>query len=120
MGGPGFFGLRFASGWIVYRLWAATSWLTLDGKLIQDTMFADELKQFESSQLASLDLLIGAQFRCLECDEEREREIRLSVRRDGRDVPTFRGSGRPKVFAKHEQLEDAIVVSRVARLWLTQ
>lgn len=128
MGGPGFLGLRFASGWIVYRLWSAARSLTLDGKLIQDSMFADELCQFEPSQLGKLDLLIGAQFRCLQSDNEQcdlifdngEVEIRLSLRRDGRNVPTFRGSGSPKVFAQDEQLENAIVVTRVARLWLQE
>lgn len=126
MGGPGFLGLRFASGWIVYRLWGATDWVTLDGKRIRDSMFPDELTQFEPYQLASLNFLIGAQFRCLECDDQQcdlvfERsasEIHLSFRRDGRDVPPHRGNGRTKVFATHERLEDAIVVSRVARLWL--
>ncbi len=128
MGGLGFFGLRFASGWIVYRLWAAAGWVTLDGKLIQDLMFPDERTQFEPSQLVPLNSLIGAQFRCLDSSDEqcdlvfdcREYEIRLSFRRDGRDVPPHRGNGRTKVFATHERLEDAIVVSRVARLWLTE
>ncbi len=128
MGGPGFLGLRFASGWIVYRLWAAAGWVTLDGKLIQDLMFPEELTQFEPCKLTSLNFLIGAQFRCLECDDQQcdlvfernESEIRLSFRRDGRDVPPHCGNGRTKVFATHERLEDAIVISRIARLWMTE
>ena len=41
----------------------------------------------------------------------------LELRRDGKTVPPWRGSGDKKKFLDTELLEDALVVSRRANLW---
>jgi hypothetical protein len=134
MGGPAFFGLRFDHSWIVYRLWNAASWLTLNGKLLTESLapFPEERQAIGEPNLVSARELIGAQLSALECDGTQHNlvfatgdgklnagEFRLSLRRDGATVPRYRRTGRPKVFAESESLEEAIVVSRTARLWLT-
>lgn len=134
MGGPAFFGLRFDDGWIVYRLWNAASWLTLNGKLISESLalFPEERQAIGEQNLVSARELIGTQLRAVECGgaqydlvfangmgELGVGELRMSLRRDGATVPCFRGTGCRKVFAKSESLEEAIIVSRTARLWLT-
>lgn len=134
MGGPAFFGLRFDHGWIVYRLWNAASWLTLNGQLLAESLapFPEERQAIGEQNLISARELIGTQLRALESDgtqynlvfacgdgELDAGEFRLSLRRDGATVPCYRRTGSPKVFAASESLEEAIVVSRTARLWLT-
>ena len=128
MGGPGFFGLRFESGWVVYRLWAADGWLTLNGKLIAESLLPNERPQDDPSRIASINTLNGAVLESVDCAldsydlifRKEDYKVRLSLRRDGRHVPVWRGTGCAKVFADHERLEDAIIISRVGRLWLWQ
>ena len=126
MGGPGFIGLQFRNGWIVYRLWGAAGWLTLNGKLLEESLFPDERERYGKEKLVSLNQLKGAVIRAVECDHEQydltfktnDDSFCLSVRRDGSAVPHSRGNGRPKVLTGNESLEDAIIVSRTGRLWL--
>lgn len=128
MGGPGFLGLRFATGKIVYSLWAADGWLTLDRKLIQDSLFPNERMQYDPAHLVSINTLNGAMLESIECGPETYalvfskdgQQFQLSLRRDGRGLPVWRGNGRPKVFAADERLENAIIISRIGRLWLLQ
>lgn len=126
MGGPGFCGFRFQNGWIVYRLWGAACWLTLNGKLIDESLFPDEKKRYRRDGLASIDHLKGSTLRAVACGDEQYdltfedagQSLLLSIRRDGSTVPRWRGNGRPKALAENETLEDAIVVSRKGSLWL--
>ena len=126
MGGPGFFGLQFRNGWIIYRLWDAVGWLTLNGKLIEESLFPDEREPLGKEKLVSANQLEGAILYAVECGNEQydltftanNASFRLSLRRDGLAVPHWRENDRPKVFADNESLEDAIVLSRTGRLWL--
>ncbi len=126
MGGPGFLGLRFDQGWIVYSLWAAAGWLTLNKKLIEESLFPSERPQHDPLHIASINTLNGAVLESVDCEPDSynlifrndNHELRLSLRRDGRNVPVWQGTGHPKVFAEHERLENAILISRVGRLWM--
>jgi hypothetical protein len=126
MGGPGFFGVRFRKGWIVYRLWGADGWLTLNGKLIEESLFPDEREPIGKHNLISASQLKGSILRATECGDDQydlafvknDENLCLSVRRDGSAVPHWRGNGSPKVFADNESLEDAVIVSRTGRIWL--
>jgi hypothetical protein len=121
-------GLRFPPGWIVYSLWGATGWLTLDGKLIRESLFPAEQMQHDPSHLTSIDTLNGALLESVDLRPDayvllfstETHRLELSLRRDGGDLPVWRGNGRPKVFAEHEEIENAIIISRIARLWLWQ
>lgn len=42
----------------------------------------------------------------------------IELRRDGAKAPPWRGSGERKLFGADESLEDAIILSRRARLWV--
>ena len=126
MGGPGFFGLRFRRGWIVFRLWHADAWLTVNDKLIQESLSPNEREEYGSYNLYNANRLKGSILREVNCRDEQYdlvftkdgRHLRLSLCRDGSAVPPWCGSARPKGFADDESLEDAIVVSRTGRLWL--
>src|SRR5262245_50378111 len=69
MGGPGFLGLRFDRAWIVYRLWAADGWLTLDSALLEEGYPSDERPPERT--FISVASLVGAAFEeAIVTDEE--------------------------------------------------
>jgi hypothetical protein len=134
MGGCGFLGIRVAGGrppeprWLVVTLWAAASWATIDGDLVVEEFFEAERaelaaagRRFRSVEAsltgarlvaaASTDDLLALEF---ERDGARQR---FEIRRDGRDVPPWRGSGRPRALGPGESMRDAVVVSESGYLW---
>ncbi len=111
-GGPGFFGLQCRKGsdsfWIVFTLWGAVEWLTLDRKPIASakTLHGASIQSVEFTDVCATITLHGADSNHI-----------IELRRDGSTVPPWRGSGGKKTFAAGESLEDAIVMSRRANLW---
>lgn len=41
MGGPGFFGLRLGTEWLVVAIWGAASWILVDGRIVEDGFWED-------------------------------------------------------------------------------
>lgn len=121
MGGPGFVGIRLGSnGWLVIRLWGAAGWMRLDGRLLRESFSRDERAQHEP--LESLQSLVGSRFEAVIISSE-ALEIRfsgktLTLRRDGADVPVFRGNGQPKLLDPRVDFGDLLLFSRRASLWL--
>ncbi len=134
MGGAGFVGLKVRRPdagvcWIVFAVWGAAGWLTVNGSACHDGYFEDERKvmaERQGSPLPSLLELKGGRIDAIRL-AAREfslhlshkgilREIRLLA--DSGDLPVFRGSKEPRVMGGDEDLRDAILVSRRAHLWL--
>ena len=128
-GGPGFFGLKCRKGsesfWLVFTLWGAVEWLTLDGNLIERGPGGHDGKSRADRAMISAAALHGGSIQSVEFTDDRATiRIRgadsnhvLELRRDGSTVPPWRGSGKKKTFGAGEFLEDAIVISRRANLW---
>ena len=132
MGGPGFWGLKCKLGgqqfWIVYRLWSADSWITLDGKFLKSSLMDDELADIQPERLIDSESLLGAVVESFEVDQDkalltltdREGEFRyVELRSDGSTILPWRGNGEKKVFLEEESLEDGVILSRRANLWTT-
>lgn len=128
MGGPGFLGLKCVKQhrrfWVVFTLWAADSWLTLDGRLLESGLLDDEKKTFAQRGIVSIDTIRDGCIRSVDVSSEsmviqiqKETTHTLELGRDGSRVPPWRGTGGKKQFREDENLEDALVVSRRARLW---
>jgi hypothetical protein len=111
-GGPGFFGLKCRNGsksfWIVFTLWGAAEWLTLDGKPIDSatTLHGGSIQSVEFRNDCATITVHGTDSNHI-----------VELRRDGSTVPRWRGSGAKRTFEEAERLEDAIVMSRRANLW---
>lgn len=134
MGGPGFLGILVEGGgtpgrrWLVVTLWGAAAWATIDGDLV-----AEELSEAERAELAGsgracrsiTECLVGARLVRSACSDEvlvlgfeRGGALhRLEIRRDGRDVPPWSGTGEPRALAPEESMRDAVVVSESGYLW---
>jgi len=132
MGGPGFWGLRCRlnarSFWIVYRLWSADGWVTIDNHLVESSLIGDEKKHIPLERRIDSACLIGARIVSYEIArdsstlmlEDREGGVRqIVLRMDGSVVPPWRGNGKKKQFSDGESLEDAVIVTKGGRLWTT-
>jgi hypothetical protein len=130
MGGPGFFGFKCRKGlrsfWIVVVLWGAAEWLTLDGKLLESGLLENERKLYENRGIIPFETAHGGSLESIDFAADcvtmtlRKADAThiLELRRDGTTVPPWRVTGEKKVLPGNELLEDAIVISCRARLWL--
>jgi len=129
MGGCGFLGMKIrlhsASKWLVFLLWGASGWLTLDKRIFKEDLFPDERKLCPSHLLSSTEDLIGLTLSELNYDHDSlsltfnkgDSVHILTLRRDGRDVRRWRGTGGRKSFEDHEKLEDSLVICDTSNIW---
>ncbi len=129
MGGPGFFGLQCRKKrntfWIIFTLRGAEGWLTLDARLIASSLSEAEKKTYAKQGNIAMETVHGGTLASvkylpssIEIKIQKDNaEHVLELRRDGKTVPPWRGSGEKKKFRDTELLEDALVVSRRADLW---
>ncbi len=125
MGGPGFFGLRLGSEWLVLSLWGASEWIHVDNRLVTDSYGPmagrplpwihdiDELTprlvgtDIASFQVARHSLRItfsnGA---VLEVEESADRR------------PILQGSKQPRAFSPEDDLTRAVFLAPTAKLWV--
>ena len=134
MGGPGFVGLRLRpqSGrhaWIVFTVWAAAGWLTINNDLLSEGYFPDEKRELSSSRrFRRLTDLVGMTLADIHLDRElaeltfrgSSEPLVLRLRRDSSALPVHRGSKKPKVLATSQDIRDAVIISRRGSLWLEE
>jgi hypothetical protein len=132
MGGPGFVGLRLRlsrlrSIWVVFTIWGAAGWLTINHDLLEEGYFPDERRELTGiRKFRPLSDLVGSTLTDvqLEYDDAEltfngtSSPLVLRLQRDSSALPVHRGSKRPKVLALSQDIRDAVVISRRASLWL--
>jgi hypothetical protein len=125
MGGPGFFGLRLGSEWLVIAIWGAASWVHVDGRIVQDVFWdrnewplpwitreGNELSKelvgqpITSFKVAKHSLIIEISGRTLSISESPE----------GR--PIFEGSKQPRSFEQDDELTRAVFLSPTIEIWI--
>ena len=126
MTGCAFLGLKISndtgSKWLVYTLWGATEWLTINGSVIQNGLSEEEIAESPSGKSIAISELIESTLTDLQFDEE---ELTLTfakdsipytikVTKDGNDILPWRGSGENKTFLAEENIE---VCLRVCDTW---
>ncbi len=125
MGGPGFFGLRLADKWLVISIWGASSWIQINGRIVQDIFWnktgmprpwisdeGDELSnRLVGQTISAIDvrrysLMITIGDLCLAVTEQP----------DGR--PIFAGNGKPRKLSKGDDLRRAVFIAPTAEIWV--
>jgi len=111
--------------WIVFTVWAAAGWLTLDEALLEDAYFPDE-RTDGSRAFVPLTTLVGARLDSIRLTPDLAELLftqsdsprALRVQHDSSHLPVHRGSKQPKLLSPTEDLRDAVIVSQRGNLWL--
>lgn len=129
MGGPGFFGLRLDSEWLVISLWGAGEWILVDDRLVADAFFAKYGRERPWTGENEDDLealgprIVGSTIVFLDVSRTKL-EIRFSsgARLVIDETPTRRpileGSKEPRVLTPEEDLRLAVFLSPTTELWV--
>ena len=120
MAGCAFLGLKISndtgSKWLVYTLWGATEWLTINGSVIQNGLSEEEIAESPSGKSIAISELIESTLTDLQFDEEEltltftkdSNPYTIKVTKDGKDTLPWRGSGENKTFLPEENIEDCL------------
>ena len=120
MSGCAFLGLKISndtrSKWLVYTLWGATEWLTINGSVIQDGLSAEEIAESPPGRAIAISELIESTLTDLQFDEEEltltftkdSNPYAIKVTKDGKNILPWRGSGENKTFLPEEIIEDCL------------
>ena len=125
MGGPGFFGLRLGSEWLVVAIWGAASWIEADGRIVEDGFWdtsgrhrpwitdeGDELTERLVSQsitsfaVAGRSLVIGVG------------GVTLTIAESPEHRPILQGNKQPRAFEAGDDLRRAVFLSPTAEIWV--
>jgi hypothetical protein len=126
MGGPGFFALLLGEQWLVIALWGAASWMTCEGRFIEDLhhdtagrpepwiatgidAFQDHIagRTIDSIDIAPISLRIGI-----------EGGADLTIAADPITRPIFAGNLQPRAFTPDSDLRRAVFLSPTTELWV--
>ena len=120
MTGCAFLGLKISnytrSKWLVYTLWGATEWLTINGSVIRNGLSEEEIAESPSGKSIAISELIDATLTDLQFNEEEltltftkdSNPYTIKVTKDGRDILPWRGSGENKTFLPEENIADCL------------
>ena len=120
MSGCAFLGLKISNGtsskWLVYTLWGATEWLTINGSVIQNGLSEEEIAESPSGKSIEISELIESTLTDLQFDEEEltltftkdSNPYTIKVTKDGKNILPWRGSGENKTFLPEENIEDCL------------
>lgn len=128
MGGPGFFALNLGADWLVIALWGAASWMTCQGRLVEDLHFevAGRPQPWMSDTVgaSALDMVLaGKQIGSLAITPRAmrigiSRGLDLTIAEDPAARPVFAGNGQPRAFAPEDDLRRAVFLSPTIELWV--
>ncbi len=126
MSGCAFLGLKVSNGtstkWLVFTLWGATEWLTINGSVIQNGLSEEEIMQSPSGKAIDIFDLIESTLTDFQFDDnelsitftKNSKPYTIRVTKDGGSVLPWRGSGENKVFLPEENIEDCL---RICDTW---
>lgn len=125
MGGNGFFGLRLGDEWLVIAIWDSSSWIHLDGKLLEDhetheQVLPDLHVTHEGEALNAktigakiTDFVITRTSLCITLDNG----TCLSIEADPNSRPVYPGTGAPRCFLEDDDLRKAVFLSPTGEIW---
>jgi hypothetical protein len=120
MSGCAFLGLKVLNGtsskWLVFTLWGATEWLTINDSIIQFALSEEEIAQSPSGKAIDIFELIESTLTEFKFDDNElaitfskdSNPYTIKVTKDGKGVLPWRGSGENKTFLPEENIEDCL------------
>lgn len=129
MGGPGFFGLRISNNWLVVALWDAGSWMTAQGRCVQDIFYEDYdrpkpwFEDVDPLVDPLSDRVVGQRIHSVDIQRTSLEIIfadgfDLTISDDPSTRPIMQGSKQPKEFSEEDDLRRAVFLSPTTELWV--
>ncbi len=125
MGGPGFFGLRLGDEWLVVAIWGASSWVAVEGRIVEDIFWdtngtprpwvtggGDELsavlvgQPVTSFELGRCSLTVGIG------------SVTLSIAESPDGRPILEGNRQPRAFEADDDLRRSVFLSPTTEIWV--
>jgi hypothetical protein len=126
MGGPGFFGLRLGSEWLVIAVWGASEWMVAQGRCVGDLFHAEYARPRpwltnESDELSRQ--LVGQRIRAIDVRRHSlriifENEIDLTIEETCDHRPLFGGTTKPRQFTDDDDLRRAVFLAPTVEIWV--
>jgi hypothetical protein len=126
MGGPGFFGLRLGSDWLVIAVWGAGEWIVVQGRCVEDFFHHKYGRPrpwitAESDELSAQ--LIGQSVRSIDVRRHSlrivfENEIDLAIEETSDHRPWHEGTKQPRRFSVDDDLRRAVFVAPTICIWV--
>ena len=133
MGGPGFFGLRLGSEWLVIAVWGAGEWMQSQGRCVQDS-FHDNygrprpwLADWVVGKTDELSAhLVGQKIRSIDVRRHSlrlvlENEVDLTIEEASDHRPLFEGidgTKKPRQFTDDDDLRRAVFLAPTIEIWV--
>jgi hypothetical protein len=126
MGGPGFFGLRLGSDWLVISIWGAAEWILVDDRLIGDLRhdkYGRPLPWKHSQNDALTPHLVGTKISSIRIDKH-SLEMRfandsvLMIDENSSRRPILEGNKKPREFTEGDDLRRAVFLSPTDEIWV--
>lgn len=130
MGGPGFFGLRFSSEWLVIALWGASEWMTAEGRCVGDPFHDDHgrprpwLADWDTDQPDELSAhLVGQKVKSIDVQRHSLKiilanQFDLTIEEGADRRPVFQGNKQPRKFTDTDDLQKAVFLSPTTEIWV--
>lgn len=131
MGGPGFVAIeldgRPAQEWLVIALWGAGSWMTSQGRLVEDWHYESAGRTAPwSDDTGAAPLARELAGRTIESAEIGAHSLRialsggydLTIAEDAGSRPVFAGNGKLRAFWPEDDLRRAVFLSPTLELWV--
>jgi len=125
MGGPGFFGIRLGSEWLVIAIWGAADWIQVDGRIVLDMFWEKNARvrpwiTEEGDELSAL--LVGQPITSFEVNRFSLKigigERTLSITESPESRPILEGTKQPRRFKRDDDLKRAVFLSPTAEIWV--
>ncbi len=130
MGGPGFFGLRFGTEWLVIAIWGAAEWMVAQGRCVGDTFYEKYGRQRPWLHNLSMDSydelsahIVGQPAKSIDVQEHSlkilfENGFDLTIEESPDNRPLFEGTKKPRIFQKSDDLRRAVFLSPTDEIWV--
>ncbi len=127
MGGPGFFGLKIASGqWFVIAIWGAGEWIRLNDRLVEDAFYQkyDRSKPWISETKEELakyvigQAIIGCSIEQFSLSLTLKNDLKFIIEEAANRRPLYEGSKKLREFSPNDDLRRAVFLSPTAEIWV--
>jgi hypothetical protein len=130
MGGPGFFGLRLGSEWLVIAIWGAAEWMSARGRQVGDPFHSDYgrdrpwLADWDRACPDELSVhLVGQSIVSVSIERHAlkilfENGFDLTIDESPDRRPIFQGNGEPRRFKDNDDLRRAVFLAPTVEIWV--